>query len=313
MGRGVCGCKNPHFTRAAILNAVLTPFVGTMEDSVSQSDPQDAEGDACAGDAIRDDLFCPGCGYNLRSLTGERCPECAFDIREVRRRRSDIPWMYRDRGGVFRTYWKTVRMVVLQSRQFCMEIGRPVDEPSAWRFRRLTLLHAYLPLVVITLAVLLAGFVRLDAEVCAYLAVVHVGIIVCLAATTSLPYYLFRDPDLSLNLQRRGAVLMLYAGAPLALMFLVALLVIVGIVLPRLFLGNLDLVFYLAAGGFFAAILGAMIYDAVRMIRRLLGESRAAKRQAVKLIVLWCLVAALSLVGIPLAAGFLAVVWFSFH
>jgi hypothetical protein len=26
------------------------------------------------------DVECPGCGYNLRDLTGERCPECGQDI-----------------------------------------------------------------------------------------------------------------------------------------------------------------------------------------------------------------------------------------
>jgi len=26
------------------------------------------------------DIDCPGCGYNLRDLTGERCPECGQDI-----------------------------------------------------------------------------------------------------------------------------------------------------------------------------------------------------------------------------------------
>src|SRR6266850_983033 len=26
------------------------------------------------------DLFCPRCGYNLRMLTGNRCPECGLDL-----------------------------------------------------------------------------------------------------------------------------------------------------------------------------------------------------------------------------------------
>ena len=36
------------------------------------------------------DIFCPDCGYNLRGLLGDVCPECGGDIAEVRSAQSSI-------------------------------------------------------------------------------------------------------------------------------------------------------------------------------------------------------------------------------
>ncbi len=102
--------------------------------------------------AIESDLYCPKCGYNLRGLTGNRCPECGDDIAIIRERKSQIPWLYRDKEGTLHAYWKTVWLVMGRNQRFCLEIGREIDEGEARRFRRVTLLFAYVPFVLVTLA-----------------------------------------------------------------------------------------------------------------------------------------------------------------
>lgn len=62
------------------------------------------------------DLHCPRCGYNLRMLTGSRCPECGLDLDWDRiiaseERRIDSPlFEYRWRDRPIRSYFQTLSL-----------------------------------------------------------------------------------------------------------------------------------------------------------------------------------------------------------
>ncbi len=83
---------------------------------------------------IGHDLFCQDCGYNLRGLTGARCPECGHSLETIRALESQIPWVYRKEQGWFRAYWRTVWLVMFRQRRFCEEMARPVSFDDAQRF-----------------------------------------------------------------------------------------------------------------------------------------------------------------------------------
>ena len=103
-----------------------------------------------------EDIFCPGCSYNLRGSIGDRCPECGYSLAEMRSDVCRIPWVRRRELGRFRAYWRTVWMVTFGNRRFCEEYARPVSYADARTFRWVTLLHAYLPALLGTVLLYLA-------------------------------------------------------------------------------------------------------------------------------------------------------------
>ena len=53
---------------------------------------------------IAHDLYCQECGYNLRGLISNRCPECGWFLETVRATESQIPWVHRKKLAWFRAY-----------------------------------------------------------------------------------------------------------------------------------------------------------------------------------------------------------------
>jgi hypothetical protein len=99
--------------------------------------------------AVADDdaLHCPACDYDLRALTGGRCPECGLAIDRAALSQSQIPWSHRGRIGRFRAYRKTVWMVFRHPKKVAADVSRPVSLDDARRFRRVTVLSTFLPLL----------------------------------------------------------------------------------------------------------------------------------------------------------------------
>ena len=102
--------------------------------------------------AIAQDLFCQTCGYNLRGLTGNRCPECGGSLDGVRSLVPQIPWVCRKETGWFRAYWRTAWFVMFRQARFCDEMARPVSYRDSQLFRWVTIGIVYLPVLLAGLA-----------------------------------------------------------------------------------------------------------------------------------------------------------------
>lgn len=261
--------------------------------------------------AIDVDVFCPDCAYNLRSLTGIRCPECGTNIEAYRERGSVIPWVYRDKVGRIRAFWKTVWLVTFNDRQFGMELSRPVDERHARKFRWAVIAHAYLPVLAVTLLAFVAGILPRNTEAYVIAAMMQAAAIACLAAVTILPYWGFRHRDLALEMQHRAAVMMLYSPAPLAWTLLAGVLLMLGILCDVTQLGDAYFVFCMA-GLALVVLSAALMLGAIRRIaRHALGAGRPALWTSAKLIFACLVVAFFVLVVLPASVLFLGVVYYS--
>ncbi len=189
-----------------------------------------------AAEAIGQDIFCQDCGYNLRGLTSDRCPECGGSLDTIRAAASVIPWVYRHEIGRFRAYWKTVSLAMSRRRSFCEEMARPINFKDCQRFRWVTILHVY---VSILIAMFLAAPTkpfrdRIFDE--AYwgvwpVMVIHVWLLLYLLAATGAPSYLFHPKSIPVVLQNRAIALSYYACAPLAVLALPILALGAGLML----------------------------------------------------------------------------------
>ncbi len=101
-------------------------------------------------------LFCPACGYDLRGIDSDRCPECGMAVERGTRRVSRIPWVHRQQLGSWLAYRRTVSMVMLHPARFAAEVAAPVSFDDARRFARRTALVAWTSLAAGTLWLWLA-------------------------------------------------------------------------------------------------------------------------------------------------------------
>ena len=96
------------------------------------------------------EIFCPDCGYDLRSIGSDRCPECGAAIDRSGMGVSRLPWARRAEIGSLRAYLQTLWMVVAHPRELAGEVARPVRLIDAKRFRMVTLFIALLAPAQIT-------------------------------------------------------------------------------------------------------------------------------------------------------------------
>jgi hypothetical protein len=108
-----------------------------------------SRGETVRAEAIGADLFCPRCGYNVRGIDSQRCPECGGEVDRGKLSASRIPWVHRREIGRFRAYWRTVAMVVRRPREVAGEVARPVSLSDARRFWVATVVWAFLPLAMV--------------------------------------------------------------------------------------------------------------------------------------------------------------------
>src|SRR5437763_7142118 len=97
-------------------------------------------------------LPCPHCGYDLRAIASERCPECGEPIDRDAARRSQIPWTHRRQIGWWRAYWRTVALVLAHPKKLAAEIARPVSYRDAQVFRWVTIFMAAIPSALVMAA-----------------------------------------------------------------------------------------------------------------------------------------------------------------
>ncbi len=174
-------------------------------------------------DPIAGDFLCPGCGYNLRGLTQDRCPECGAPFDRAKISESQLPWLQRAYRGRLRSYWRTVWQVTWHPRLLAAEFNRPVDYAHSQRFRWFTIFWAWLPLAISTLEshlsrhedYLLLRAAGLTSDL--WLSVsFHLAAVLALAVLTGVPSYFFHPGRLPMEYQNRGVALSYYACAPLA-------------------------------------------------------------------------------------------------
>jgi hypothetical protein len=199
-------------------------------------------------EAVRDDraadVYCLGCGYNLRGLEGEgtaagRCPECGrpFDVQEYAGVRS--PWVQRHRSGPFVAYWHTALLVTFRPLDFARRFHWPhVRYHGSAQFRRLTVASA-------TAAALLSA-----AALACHLRVTPAGLLIILGAmapSAALFFYgatelggFFVGPRLPTDTSEEGfraRIVNDYASAALAWLPVPALVVCLAAAAERLIPG----------------------------------------------------------------------------
>ena len=254
------------------------------------------------------DLYCPDCGYNLRGLTSDRCPECGLVLDFIESDTPIIPWERRHELGPFRAYWQTVRMVILRNKVFCRAAYRSVSHRDAQLFRWITIAHAFVPLI-------LAMFVELTELADSWggwrwVALGAVSALIALLAATGLPSYLFHPRFLTTEQQNRAIALSYYGCAALALLPAVlvaaALVAIVGETRSVLDL-ILQLLVFIAFASAWAVSWGSLINIAQRTLRR----PGAVAKVAVLVPVLWLIGGGSAIVGLPLVVYFITLVIYS--
>lgn len=264
---------------------------------------------------IDDDVFCPACGYNLRALISDRCPECALDVAFIRSAESLLPWVHRSRVGRLHAYLVTVWMVVLRTQRFCLEMSRPVEERDARAFRWITVSLAFLPFPLFTLALAILRPDGFDAILQfggpGYLVALHAAVLAAILSVTGVPYYVIRHKEVDLARQLRAAALSLYCGAPLSMMGAAVAFAVGGVAASRLNNRDWDLALYAVAVGIFIILMVIVLFDVQRVIRWMLRETGSALAVNVKLCGFWCLSVFFSLVMFPAAAAYVAILYYS--
>src|SRR5438477_13137741 len=96
--------------------------------------------------------FCPDCGYDLRGLSSERCPECGLSI-DAAMVESPIPWAHRARIGRLRAFRRTVILATFRPKRLAAAVAVTVDYADARLFRRLVVLQVSLPFVIALIGV----------------------------------------------------------------------------------------------------------------------------------------------------------------
>lgn len=269
--------------------------------------------------AIDRDAFCFECGYNLRGLTSDRCPECGESIDLHRTDDPRLPWAHRAKIGWFQAYWKSVALVMFEGRKFCAEISRPVSYADSQKFRWLTVLFAFLPLVLGTIwfsafssGRLMAGLDLRPQQIPLWaLGLAMVMLLLFLAAATGLPSYFFHPHSLDVNSQNRAIALSYYASGSLAVMFLPVLCLILADVYGVD--GRLGMAFGLLAGIIPAFMLLGWWLDLIRVLRKLV-PARPWRYFAAGVLIpsFWLVVAVLIFVGLPLVGYCVVIVVQSF-
>ncbi len=101
------------------------------------------------------EIFCVDCGYNLRGIASDRCPECGWTIDRNALARSRIPWTHRRDIGRWRAYWRTVWLGSRRVKDLALEINRPIDPRDTRPFALITALLIGVPFAIAALATVL--------------------------------------------------------------------------------------------------------------------------------------------------------------
>jgi len=190
-----------------------------------------------AADAGR---FCPACGYDLRGIDSDRCPECGLALNVAAG--FTIPWSHRKEMGRLKAFWRTVRLASVQPKRLAMAVAEPVEYAAAQRFRWVVIALASLPPIVFFLVVVWCkggtGFLSVvGSDLRSFLPwlgnplrelaviwsagatlvpVLPIGMVAMFYLATGAAGYWFRPAHMSVARQNRAVAISRYACAPLA-------------------------------------------------------------------------------------------------
>jgi hypothetical protein len=285
------------------------------------------------------ELFCPSCGYSLRGIDSELCPECGFKVDRSAAAVSRIPWEHRRRLGRVRAYWRTMWM---STRVVAGDMVRPVNYRDARRFQLITVLIASLPLAAMAALPLPDGIFKALGNTFSGWPVVTppgwgvdlglpllagagvrafpIAVVLYFLAMTGVASYFFHPPHLTVVQQNRAIALSYYACAPLVLLVLPTLAAAAFLALNVYHEDWADRQFMIMAFlGLFMSlspiiVLLMLLIASLRMLRHATVCSTARMiAMGVTLPIAWAVLAALILVGIPWLVGFAMLVWWSFQ
>lgn len=266
------------------------------------------------------DFHCAHCGYSLRGIRSERCPECGNTIDWTRAGQSPLPWNDRQRLGQVNAFSLTAQLAIIKPQILIAHMAQPVDLRSAILFRRAAVLTAFVPLAI-TLALAYFVIARQD-HAWIYLPtapfslgtqpwlllVTLFSIWLFLMLITGAPFYFCRPSHLDIEQQNRAVAILHYASAPWILLgpaiFLAAAYATVTL---HFEVGQLPFVAVLAAafiaGSFIGIMLVLIVWRPIQLIRACTRSSALhASGVGFLLAMLWLLAA---LVAALPVAGFL--------
>src|SRR3954469_6393600 len=98
--------------------------------------------------------FCQTCGYNLRGLASDRCPECGEKFDPTQAAGARIPWLQRSAIGTWRAYWRTVGMAMFHPLKMAREVwdAPRVDPAAGLRFRSILIVQAVVSVMLVVAA-----------------------------------------------------------------------------------------------------------------------------------------------------------------
>jgi len=268
-------------------------------------------------------LICPQCGYDLRSITSEKCPECGLPIDRSAMSVSRIPWEHRREIGYFRAFWRTTRLVIFHPKKLAEEINRPVTYRSARQFQFISVLIVWTslcPWLVADNYRIISDAIRPHASIGWWieliifaLALLSIGLFLFLA--TGVASYWFHPRSMPVVRQNRAIALSYYAAAPMAWLWLPSALFLLDYVAAS---GNavseqLGLVCLIVA----SLLLGAILFDvyavSVNLMRNVTHcESGRTTAMAILLPAMWGVCVFLAAI-IPVAVLYVSFVILSFR
>ncbi len=295
------------------------PLAADASSTATQSGPNGSNA------PIEDDIYCPGCGYDLRGSISDAWSECGYALAGLRAPVSRIPWVCDRNLGLHRAYWRTVWMVLFRNRRFCEEYARPsVSYRHARTFQWVTVLHAYLLALLLTILFyatnppvvpsrddlaerrwatgtfqLIAPLGELVYAEVWPAVILHASLVLFLAAATGVPSYFLHPRQVAPQRQNNAVAMSYYACGPLA--FTAVLALVVAVPVDLLFptdslAGSLS-----GASGVAACVLVfAWWLTLVRLARRTMPQLKTQPViVAVAVPVLWVALAGVILIVLP--------------